>query len=326
MADLDLREFGGSPQIAAGADPNDPNSITWNFGVLPPIERVKPPALGDIFPNLQGRWDGKTRINHHESVRKVLGSNIKAHLQPRGTCGGRAGSRSLEILQCVMIANGRRAKFKYVSHAWVYYAARAKYHMLQPGERNDGVASGAVEEILAESGALNRDEAGDPEMAGPTSDDVAVKWGGGGLSKSDETKFRELAKDNIVTAHVTCKSAQDMADVIASGGVVICSDNQGYTMTRDQNGFCKPQGQWAHYQMRSGVGDYGSGGKGFEYNQSWGDTTPSGPIIDGCPGNVFRTPWSKEDQLAKSDTREGLLFLELWELESGKFDLKWDWS
>src|SRR5512139_1828755 len=104
MSEELFRSVGGVPVVQGG--PGAP--VAWNFGILPSTPRVRlaaGPGLYDVFPALRGKWDGAT-VNHHEAVRRVLGSDIKAHNQPTGTCGGRAGSRSLELLQCVLIAAG----------------------------------------------------------------------------------------------------------------------------------------------------------------------------------------------------------------------------
>jgi hypothetical protein len=452
-----FRNAGAVPQVQAGADPNDPANIIWNFGVLPSTPRVRldrPPSFYEVFPNLQGRWDGKSNVNHHSAVRKVLGSDLPAHNQPTGTCfpagttvrladdsslaieqvevgmevktaegrtgkvlrtmerpyngelvgvgygygpslwatpehpvwvkgrrvsyqpfgtlhlgdkvaaitdagyhtvrdlerkpfsglvynievegdhsyfadgvgvhncGGRAGSRSAEILQCVLIANGKRAKFHTVSHAWLYYLARKKYGMLGGG---DGVAGGSIPPVMGDQGLLHREESGDTQWAGRSSDDLASKWGGGRLSQSDESVFLALAKDNLVTAVTQVRSAAELADALASGGVCCQSDMQGYSMTRDADGFCRAQGQWAHYQVRSGIVVTTRGRKGFAYDQSWGDDTPDGPRLEGYPGNCFGVDWDVQDQLCRNDEVHVLFAMDLWDLESGGFDLEWVW-
>jgi hypothetical protein len=319
-----MRACGGVPVVKSGGDPENPGDIGWNFGVLNPgtvlTEATSMPTLYQRFPNLQGRWDGKTNINWHEAVRKVLGSDIPPHYQPTGTCGGRAGSRGPELLQTIMIAAGKRAKFKYVSHAWVYFLARREFGMLGGG---DGVADGAVPPVLAKYGMLNRDECPDKDMNGRDSDRYASLWGGGRMSKDDERTFTELAKDNLVTAVVQVKSAAEMADAIASGGIIICSDSRGYSMERDNEGFCRAQGTWMHYHVRSGVRVSPSGRKGFDYNQSWNFNVPSGPLLPGCPDNCFGVDWDVDDANTKRGTFHAIFGMDLWDLESGKFDIPW---
>lgn len=317
MSEIVFRAAGGVPVVQG-------NEIAWNFGLLPATPQVmqaaEVPGLHERFPALAGKWDGKSTVCHHEAVRKVLGSDLKAHNQPTGTCGGRAGSRSLEILQCVLIAAGKRATFHPVSHAWPYYLARREFNMLGSG---DGVASGAVPPVLAKYGALHREEAGDALQAGPRSDDIAGKWGAGQLPREEATRLEALAHDNLVTAMVRAKSAQELADGLASGGVVCQSDSQGYTMRRDAEGFCRPEGTWYHYQVRSGVVVTPRGRKGFAYDQSWGDTVPEGPLLPGWPGNCFGIDWNVQDQLCRNGEVHLLFGMDLWDLESGNVDVPW---
>jgi hypothetical protein len=309
----------------------DGESCSWNFGLVH-VQEVKnermrsTPGFYDRFPKLQGKWDGTSTVNHHDAVLKALGKHMPAHNQPRGTCGGRAGARSLELLQCVLIASGVRAEFHYVSHAAIYMFARMKYDMANGSpsdENNDGVAGGSVPEILGEVGVIHRDESEDKSMAGQGSDDVACTWGAGKIDPAKLSAIKEMARDNIVTAKVRLRSAQECADLLASGGIICQSDMQGYSMKRDAEGVCRAQGEWAHYQVRSGVRVTPSGRKVFQYDQSWGDDTPQGPPLPGCPGNVFGVEWSVQDRLCRTGEVDGILGFDLWKLENNDFDLEW---
>jgi len=318
---FDFSVCGGVRTVAAGGDPDDPKDVAWNFGLAAagqPVAQL--PSLYAAFPNVRGRWDGKTSVNHHNAVRKVLGKNIEAQYQSTGTCGGRAGSRSSEIAQCIAIAAGQRAKFKYVSHAWPYYLARREYGMLG---RGDGVAEGSIPPAMAKYGLLNREESGDLKQNGDGNDDVAAAWGGGRLAAAKVREFEQLASDNLVVISAKVGSAEEMADGIAAGGVGIVADSRGYSMTRDADGFCRPSGTWYHYHVRSGVRVTGRGRKGFDYNQSWGQNTPSGPLLDGCPDNCFGVDWDVDDANYKSGAAHVLFGISLWDLEKGGIDISW---
>jgi hypothetical protein len=319
---FDFASVGGVAYIQSGADPLDPNSILWNFGVANPgvevAQSVNAPSLYEMFPKLRGKWDGTSTVNHHAAVRRVLGKFLPAHQQPKGTCGGRSFSRTLELLQCVLIAAGKRAKYHDVSHAWGYFLARREHNMLGGG---DGVADGSIPPMMAKYGALTREEAGDSLWAGPRSDDLAAAWGGGRLRGDELERLTKLASDNIATVSAKVRSAAELADGIAAGGVASCSDMQGYSMTRDRDGFCKPQGQWAHYHVRSGV--IGGGRRGFVYDQSWGDTTPEGPELPGCPGNCFGVDWDVQDRLCKNGSVHVVFGFDPWDLENDNLTIDW---
>jgi hypothetical protein len=324
MTEEEFLESVGGVQIVQG------DEVTWNFGVAPATENSarayhKADTLYSRFPNLEGKWDGGI-VNHHALARKVLGKDLPAHQQPFGTCGSRAGSRGLELLQCILIANGTRASFKSVSHAWIYYLARREFNMLTPRGRNgqgDGVASGSVPPVMEKYGLLTREEAGDLKYAGPGSDDLAAQWGAGRIDPALKNKLEDEASDNPVTARVRVRSAQELADGLASGGVAICSDAQGYTMTRDKDGFCRGKGTWYHYHVRSGVYVTSKGRKGFVYDQSWGDNVPDGPRLEGFPGNCFAVDWDLQDTLCRKGQVDVIFAADLWDLEKGLVDIDW---
>jgi hypothetical protein len=332
-----LMAAGGVPEVAYGADIDDAEAVTWNFGIARGEPAVESTAafLYDAFPNVQGRWDGKSVVNAHNAARKVLGGDIKAQRQVRGTCGSRAGSRGLELLQCILMAAGKRAKYKPVSHAWIYYIARKKYGMLRGNWQDpdsDGVAGGSVPPAMAESGALHRDEAADPSDYGSGSDDLACKWGAGMMDRGLQEKLSRLAEDNLGTSLNRVRSAQELADGLAIGGIGICSDMRGYSQQRDEDGACRPQGTWAHYHVRSGIA-LPRGRKLFAYDQSWGDRTtdrmspgPHGPPLQGWPGNCFGVDWDVQDELCRKGEVHVVFGFDLWELEEGGIDIPWIFS
>src|SRR6185369_1860995 len=112
---------------------------------------------------------------------------------------------------------------------------------------------------------------------------------------------------------VRCKSAQECADGLASGGIIVQSDSQGYSMERDREGVCRASGRWDHYQVRSGITITPSGRKVFAYDQSWGDDTPQGPLLPGWPGNCFGVEWEVQDSLCRSGEVDCLFGFDLWD-------------
>lgn len=327
----DLTQFGGRPvgslqAFTAGAPP------AWNFGVTPMPAEVDQliratPTLHQKFPAMVGKWDGTSTINHYEAAKTVLGTDAEKLIQwqPRGTCGGRAGSAAIDFVQCILIASGKRARFKHASHAFLYWQARKKYRMDRGSpsdEGNDGVAGGSIPEILTSVGVDTRDETGDLNWYGPGSDDLACQWGAGKIEPSLARQLEQYATDNVVTEWAPVRSAQELADGIAAGGIGIGSDMQGFTMTRDAAGFCRPQGQWAHYQIRVSVGVWG-GRKGFGYWQSWGKDTPQGTLLPGHPGNCFGVEFAAQDRIVKSGEWAVVFGVPLWELEAGGQDIPW---
>jgi hypothetical protein len=327
-----LKQAGGRKVVLLGADPDDPASVAWNFGIVP-----QPPTLTNVinakptfhqrFPKLQGKWDGKTSINHYKAVEKVLGSKAEdlIQYQPRGTCGGRSGSAAADFVQCILIAAGKRTEFKRVSHAGLYYHARKLYGMLNgswTNDNNDGVASGSIPEAMAKCGLVHRTEVGDSAYYGDGSDDLACKLGAGDMDDLAR-KIDELAKDNIVTEWTPIGSAAEAADAISAGGIIIGSDSRGFSMSRDNEGCCSPRGTWYHYHVRCGVEVLPSGRKVFPYWQSWGKSTPSGPRLPGYPGNVFGVDWTVQDQVIKRGDYAAVFGFPVFDIEEDKVNVSW---
>lgn len=332
-----LTGFGGRPIIPVGAtDINDvaPEDINWNFGVQPSVEAdakfQSAPTLHQRFPKMAGAWDGKSTINHWDAVLKNYnGDWSKAekliHYQVRGTCGGRAGSFASDMIQHILIASGKMAKFHHVSHAAVYYAARKLYGWTGSGnwrdDRDDGVASGSVPEALKKIGVVQREEVLDLNFYGEGSDDLACQLVCGDRPEL-EPKIIEWGSDNLITESVKVTSAQELADGIAAGGVGIGSDSQGFSMKRDGQGFCAPQGTWHHYHIRCSVGVW-NGRKGFGYNQSWGKGIPSGTSLPGHPGNCFGVDYNVMDRIIKNGQWSVVFGFPLWELETSPAVIPW---
>ena len=326
---FDLTTVGGKPTTLMSGTGTE---TVWNFGLAPKTEAVdavirSTPPLYAKFPALQGKWDGKSTVNHWDAVRSVLGDKTQdlIQYQPRGTCGGRAGSFAGDMLQCIAIATGKQAKFHRVSHAAVYYAARKQSGMLHGNwqdENGDGVASGSVPEALTKiAGYVQRDEDGDTNWYGDGSDDLACQLGTGNCPDL-AAKIEAAGKDNFITSWSPVTSAQELADGIAAGGGGIGSDGQGFTMTRDSDGFCRPTGTWQHYQVRCSVGVF-NGRKGFGYNQSWGKQTPQGPLLPGHPGNCFGVDLDVQDAIIKSGDWAVIFAFPLFDLQAGGVDLPW---
>lgn len=333
MSEALFKSVGGRKVgLVTGADPADPESAVWNFGVTPKTAAVEEairakPTLHARFPKLVGKWDGKSSINHLDAVRKVLGDQAEdiVQYQPRGTCGGRAGSGVGDVLQCVLIAMGKRAHFKRVSHAGVYYFARKLFGMLSGDWRDDdgdGVASGSVPKAMARYGLVTRDESTDAHWYGTGSDDLACQLGAG-MKGELARQLEEMAKDNIITEWSPVASAQEAADGIAAGGVLIGSDSQGFTMSRDNEGCCSPRGVWQHYHFRPSINVLPSGRKVFGYFQSWGKTTPSGPQLSGHFNNCFGVDFAVQDKCIRNGDYAVVFGFPLWEVEEDKVNVDW---
>lgn len=317
------------------ASRRDESDLQWNFGLFHPPEELDQAFMmktpfheTEVGKITAGAWDGTGIVNHFDAALKVLGAaGVEAliQMQPRGTCGGRAGSLTGDLVECILIALKKQiAKFHRTSHAAIYFAARKKYNMLKgswTNDNNDGVASGSVPEALKTvAGYVQREEIGDNNYYGAGSDDLACKLGAG-LLPDIQARILQLGADNTID-WAPVRSAQELADGIAAGGIGIGSDSQGFTTTRDARGFCTRRGTWQHYQVRASVGNFG-GVKGFGYAQSWGKGNPQGPLLPGHPSNCFGVHWEDQDYVVRNGRWAVVFGFPLWDAEQAKVDIDW---
>jgi hypothetical protein len=104
------------------------------------------------------------------------------------------------------------------------------------------------------------------------------------------------AKLHPVTEVAMVRTAQELWDAIGAGKTVPVCSLQGFTTTL-VNGFCEPQGQWAHCMafrgrfihpsrgkcviIQNSWGNYLPGSRSFQYVDTDG-TTKTGTLPDGC--------------------------------------------
>jgi hypothetical protein len=221
-------------------------------------------------------------------------------------------------LQGLQKAAGEPIEYRPISHAWLYAAARQQLGILGP---EDGVLSGSIPPIMRELGNIHQQESqGDDNYVSPTTDRRAVEWGMYGPPR----EFAGLAVDNPVKSVARCRSAAELADALASGCVICISDSQGFSMTRDRDGFCQPQGTWYHYHVFAGLVVLPSGRRGFAYVQSWGPNSPDGPSLPDFatdrsrladyPSHVFGVDWDTADLMARTGDAHAMSQFAAWQI------------
>lgn len=116
--------------------------------------------------------------------------------------------------------------------------------------------------------------------SGTYSPERAKKWGASGLP--DE--FEPEARLHVCKVASMVTSFKEAAACIQNLQPVPVCSNRGFTMTRDNQGFCLPQGTWYHCMYFDSVR---WDRPGLLCNQSWGKNTPTGPVYKDQPDNAF---------------------------------------
>lgn len=305
-----FKSVGGVPLFRSS---HDGTGGAYNFGLVgsgqdlaqsyKEVARIEGPSFHAQAPHAAGRWDGKTNVSNWIATQKVLGGKfLEAQNQKIGSCGGAATSGGANVVQCSAIASGaKEGEFKRVSRAWCYVGARTLSGIRGQGE---GVIPPSPVEWVRKYGSVNLDETHERY----DSDELAKQWDRRGLP-DDMTR---LAADNIFEELVPVRTFQEACDVITSGGVVMVASDRGFEMTRDADGFCGPEGEWMHYMYFASIRVTSRGRRGLGCGQSWGDNTPSGPMLDGCPGYVFGVDEDVVDYMLGQGTSTGVTGIKGW--------------
>jgi hypothetical protein len=259
---------------------NDPAAVARVLASLPQ------PRFGPAAPHLAGSGVGKT-VLLSDAAKRVTGKHLPAQQQPRGTCVSRGWSRSVDYLQCVLIAQGQPFEYRSISHAAVYGMAREIGGMLSD---QDGAVGAWAAKAVAQWGTVTNDDAHDRDAG---DDDLAVEWGRAGCPSA----VKELARKHLVRTVSQVTSAEQARDALGNGYPVACCSDQGFTMQRDDRGRCRPEGHWSHCMMWSG---YRDDRRLFLVEQSWGQNVPSGPLGDlDIPDNAFWIDWDVADRMLR---------------------------
>jgi hypothetical protein len=109
------------------------------------------------------------------------------------------------------------------------------------------------------------------------------------------------AKKHPIRETTLITTFKDAVVALSQGYGIQVASRQGFSMTRDREGFCSPRGSWAHSM---GIIGYRRGGKrpGAFIVNSWGGNTTTGPIPDdGAPPSG----WWADAEVAERMLKQG---------------------
>lgn len=172
----------------------------------------------------------------------------------------------------------------------------------QKGSYNDGSTGIWASRAVSTKGTLSRPQLQKLGLSPTYDKNRAKKWGALGLPDELEPS----AFDHRVKVVSMVRSYKEAVAAIQNRyAVVVCSD-QGFSMTRDSQGFCSPQGIWYHAMLF--VGNRVDR-PGLCCSQSWGTNVPEGPLAKGQPDNTFWVDAEVADRmLRQGDSFTGSAF------------------
>lgn len=263
----------------------DPSSVRRT------LDRLVRPFFAAAAPHLAGSGEGRTALLY-KAFRDVNGGRyIDYPPQAIGDCVSQSFGHGIDLLGAVQIViGGRPERFEPTATEAIYGMARVDIGG-QRGSFEDGAVGAWAAQAVTTLGTLSR------EVVGPYDGKRAKDWGANGVPRELEAK---AAAHKVHTASLVATYAE-LEDALANGyPVAVCSD-QGFSMERDADGFCKAEGTWSHCMLIVGV--RGGSRPGACVFQSWGSDVPPGPLALDQPPNSFWADRSVvEGMLAQQDS------------------------
>lgn len=217
----------------------------------------------------------------YEIFRKVTNSELPKGPQGIGDCVGWGWSQLVNLISSIEISMGAPFKFELTAVESIYGASRCEIGK-QWNSYSDGSVGAWAARAITTLGTLSYPallRLG--EKLGVYSKERSKLYGAKGLPDAYEPEARQ----RIVKATSLVTNYEDAAALIQSGYPVVVCSNQGFTMTRDAEGYCQPKGRWNHCMIFIAV--RADARKGLCCLQSWGKNTPSGPTAHNQPDNSF---------------------------------------
>ncbi|HRA10056.1 MAG TPA: hypothetical protein PKX31_00210 [Chitinophagaceae bacterium] len=206
-------------------------------------------------------------------------------------CVSHATSLALDTLSVTEIVNGDREVWVARSASeYVYHVSR-----MVIGKGRFGSGGGSVNAYAAkglqEYGSLRRTQYNSVDLT-KYSEKRAYSWGRGSIPKD----LYDIAKAQNIGKFAAIKNFSDACDSLYNGYPIVVASSQGFSSTRDKDGFCRPQGSWMHSMSVLGYKD--GSRPGVAICNSWPSFLP-GENEFGLPPSCFFCDASVFDNMCK---------------------------
>ncbi len=253
---------------------HDPAAVERTLATMPL------PHFATAAPGLARTGAGRTTLLYKAFLDVNGGQYIDYPPQTIGDCVSHGFGHGVDLLEAVQISLGRKPElFKQTATEAIYGMARVDIGG-ERGSYRDGAVGAWAAKAISTIGTVSR------EVVGPYDGHRAKDWGARGVPKEIEAR----AGDHKVRSTSLITSFAELEDALANGYPVTVCSNQGFTLTRDQDGFCRPHGVWGHCMLI--VATRADQRPGACIFQSWGSDVPSGPRALDQPPNSF---WADRD-------------------------------
>jgi hypothetical protein len=221
-------------------------------------------TLHRLAPHLFGHEEPTQPVLLYKAFQEVIGHDPDYPAQEIGDCVSFGHSHGNDLSQCIEIALGEDAEFQQTDTEFLYGVAREVANMLGP---DDGCYGSAAVKAMTTIGMVSRPMLGSD---GAYSGRRAKSWGMNGAPQ----ELKDAAGEYKLGAAAAVTTWDELVAAMQSGYPVTICTGQGFTMTRDEQGFCSPSGTWGHCMC---IGGLRFDRPGACILQSWGRMKPSGP-------------------------------------------------
>ncbi len=254
------------------------------------------PVFSDIRSPIKDTGKGK-KVLLYELIRKVSKDNFPKRKQTIGDCVSHGAAYAVDAVKAVDIV------IKGDFEEWVAETATEDLYAggrVQIGKgriRGDGSIGAWQARYVNEYGALPRGKYGNVDLT-TYSGSKARSWGrsGAGVPKT----LIPVAKEHPIKVVSQVSTYEEVRDLIANGYAVTIASNQGFSSKRDEEGFARPQGSWAHQMSILAVDDEYKR-PGVCVQNSWGAWN-SGPKRNNQPTGSF---WVDAEEIERRILSKG---------------------
>jgi hypothetical protein len=231
-------------------------------------------ALFQAAPHLFGGPAPTQPVLLYHAWRQVLGQDPDYPAQQIGDCVSFGHAHANDLLQCVEAALSPGMVFQETDTEFLYGESRKVAGILG---NQDGCYGAAAVKAMTTVGMVSRTMLGSD---GTYSGQRAKDWGRTGPPEAIETK---AAAFKLGSAALVSNWDELVAALHNGYPVTICT-GQGFTLERDNQGFCKASGTWGHCMFLAGIRFDRPGACVI---QSWGADQPAGPTALDQPSFSF---------------------------------------
>ena len=253
------------------------------------------PVFQDVWNAIKGSGAGKKALLY-DIIQQVSG-RFPIRTQTVGDCVSQGAAYAVDAIKAVDIYINKDFE-EWVSQTAtedIYAGSRVQVGGGQL--RGDGSLGAWAAKYVSEYGALPRQKYGNIDLT-TYSGAKARRWGQSGAGVP--STLLKISKEHPIAVVSRVDTYEQCRDLVVNGYAVTIASNQGFSSQRDDEGFAKPEGSWAHQMCILAVDDEYRR-PGVLVQNSWGIWN-SGPKRHNQPDGSF---WVDAEDIERRILKEG---------------------